>query len=209
MQARSTNVFQQQGKVQQKKKKSRFKVTDNVVEQFRDVGRSVKSGLKNDLVKGMGSTAMKSIFNPKQLGARKSETGFQPERPFRRPALRKREIERPREVYVFTAKEHEMKQKIEEIRAELKEMIAQLKAVDKEIKKAVQTPIPEAGVYYINFLNRLKVVLAVLGKELGRSNTWLQMSQSRKKHRGYWALYKKKGTKFGLSSELKVGRQTG
>lgn len=208
---KSGNIFQQPLQQQQTKKQSRFTVSDTVAEQFRSIGSGVGTTLKRDLIGGMANDAMGSIF-----GSPRQQTGEQrpmPEFPFaRREQMGPPKIEKPREHFVYSAKEAELEHKVAEIRQELKVLIEQLKQAGKEvshIEQQVNAPAQEKGVYYLNFLDRLKVVLKVLIKELQDSNTWLAMMKSRKQHRTYWAMYKKKGTQFGLSDERKVSNQAG
>lgn len=204
MMQKSANIFQSSN---HKKPAPRFQVSDNVVEQVRGMGTGVAQSFKRDLIGGMGKTAMNSLFNPGLL--RPAENRPFSEFPMRREQFGPKKIEKPREFFVYTAKEAQMQKKIEEVRYELKLIIAQLKNVDKEVVKAVNAPIPESGTYYLNFLDRLKAILHVLRKELEQGGTWMQMMQGRKKHKGYWAMYKKKGTSFGLSSERFAATQTG
>lgn len=201
---KSGNIFQ----ASKPKKKPRFKVQDTIGEHIRSIGSDVAKSVKKDLIKGSAQSAAKSIFNPSSLRPRE---GLQrPEFPFSREQFQKpQKIERPRETFLYTAKEAEMQRKIEDIRHELKEMIEQLQNVSREISKSVNAPIAQAGVYYINYLDRLKAVLTVLRKELSESSTWGALTQSRKKHRGFWSQYKKQGTQFGLSSEHKMTRSAG
>ncbi len=207
---KSGNIFQQPPQ-QQPKKQPRFKVSDTAAEQFRSIGSGVASGIKRDLFGGIASDAANSIFgSPRPQSSEQRQT---PEFPFaRREQFGPPKIEKPREHFVYSAKEAELEHKVAEIRQELKVLIEQLKQAGKEvsaIEQQVNAPAQEKGVYYLNFLDRLKVILKVLVKELQDSNTWLTMMKSRKQHKGYWAQYKKKGTSFGLSDERKVSNQAG
>ncbi len=206
---KSGNIFQRSNPMQSSKpsaQKPRFKVSDNMFEQFKSIGSGVGQSFKQDLVGGAGSTAMNSLFNPNRV--RPNENRPSPEFPsfMRKP---EQKIEKPREVFVFTKEDLEVKKRIEEIRGQLRMMIEALQKVDVGLQKAVESPISETGIYYVNFLDRIKEVLEALQKELSSAGTWNTMSQSRKKHKGYWAQYKKKGTQFGLSNELKMTHQTG
>ncbi len=199
----STNIFQQQ---KPKSTLPRFQVKNNVLEQLRDVGGSTGRSLKRDLFGSVGQTAVDSMFNPSLL--RPQENRPFPESPFRRESMMPKKIEKPREFAVFTHQDLEVQKRITEIRQELQFMIEQLKTVDRQIEKSIDSPMPETGVYYLNYLDRLKELLVGLREEMN-SNSWLSIMQSRKKHKGYWAMAKKKQSSFTLNHDRSVATQTG
>jgi len=98
---------------------------------------------------------------------------------------------------------------LEEIRAELKHLIAEIKTVNQEIQQAVDGQLVDPDTYHLNYLDRIKIMLKNMLKQLGESRTWLTTQKSRKKQMGYWNQYKKKGTSFGLNHERTVATQVG
>jgi hypothetical protein len=78
-----------------------------------------------------------------------------------------------------------------------------------EVKKAITDVPVDAGVYHINFFERLRSMSVLLRQSVDDSRSWLSLSTSRKKQKGYWGKYKKHGTQFGLSADRTPATQTG
>ncbi len=207
---------------------------DSLIEQLRDIGRGVSSGIKNDLISGVASDALSSLFGTPKSGDLKPNqpinlnqptppqaTDFPdrarpypnfPESPFA-PRFPRREQFNSQyseaNLAKLRQKEAQTAQKIEEIRLELKALIQAIKSVDLEIQKAVDENLVDASAYHLSFLDRLKTVLILMRQNLNDSASWLSVMRSRKKQRMYWSLYKKKGTEFGLNNERVVATQVG
>ncbi|HCM37406.1 MAG: hypothetical protein UV61_C0004G0053 [Candidatus Gottesmanbacteria bacterium GW2011_GWB1_43_11] len=195
--------------------------TDNLIEQLRDVGRGVAKTVKQDLVSGIATDALSSLFGTPKSGDLEPNQPLNlgetppppmPEMPF---PYRMRQVEQPRPMFNMEAmnrlraQEAQVAQKIDEIRLELKALIATLKQVDSEIVKAVDEQLIDPGLYHLNFLDRIKTILKLLRQNLNDSSSWLSVMRSRKKQRTYWSLYKKKGTEFGLNPDRVVSTQVG
>ncbi len=198
---------------------------DNLIEQLRDMGRGVAKTVKNDLVGGMAQDALSSLFGtPKSgtmtpgesLNLKQSDTGnespFWPEKP--QPALWGRREQYHSQVSQevinrLKTQESEVMHKIEEIRQELKALIIALKVADSQIVQAVENQIVDPGLYHLNFLDRIKTVLKLIRQNLHESRSWLNVMHSRKKQKGYWNQYKKKGTEWGLNPERVLATQVG
>jgi len=102
-----------------------------------------------------------------------------------------------------------IEQKINAIRAELAMLSKTIKTLNTDIQKAI-TEMPEhPGIYHENFFERLRTILVLIRTQIEDSRTWLTMWTDRKKKKGFWASYKKHGTKFGLSSERTVSMSAG
>jgi len=212
--------------VSTKKTPTKGYTNDSLIEQLRDVGRGVSRNLTQDLVSGVTSDALSSLFGTPQSGDMKPGQAVSleknqpdvtqsemPEMPF---PWRRRAPEAPRTNVAFNESLNRLRQeealvaqKIEEIRMELKALIAALKMVDKQIQKAVDEELVDPGVYHLTFLDRLKTILRLLRKNLTDSSSWLAVMHSRKKEKRYWNQYKRKGTTFGLSHERVVSTQVG
>lgn len=99
--------------------------------------------------------------------------------------------------------------------AKLKEQIVILEkselALSHEISKVKVEQIPQkSGIYYIRYLEWLLTVIRSLQIRVSEGRTWLEtFSQRKKKKLGYWKMYKKHGTTFGLSHERTRATQTG
>lgn len=101
------------------------------------------------------------------------------------------------------------KQQIEAIRQELKELAKSLKGLHQEVTNAVASEPVDPGIYHVNFYEQLRSFLAVLRQQIEDSRNWLAAFNTRKKKMGYWGMYKKHGTTFGLSSERSLATSAG
>src|SRR3989344_3421954 len=220
------------------KKSQSAPITDNPVEQVRGIGRSIGKTVVQDLMGGMASDALASLFGtPKpatkgdmQPGqavelpkvntqAQSDEMPWPPRMPWlperfpNFPGRARRMEQKPafNPEIMRQLKEQELlvQRKIDEIRMEIKQLISEVKTVDKEIQQAASNEYVDPGEYHLNFLDRLKTALNLMLVEMKTSSTWLQTHKSKKKRMGYWAQYKKKGTTFGLSHERNVATQVG
>ncbi len=122
------------------------------------------------------------------------------------------------ETLVFShTKNREQEEVLKEsqiILSKLKEQINILEKKEKglvtEISKVkVEQMPPKAGIYYLRFLEWLITVVRELRMKVEDGKAWLQTFNQRKKKVGYWKMYKKHGTTFGLSHERTLATQTG
>mgnify|MGYP001592197026 FL=1 len=95
------------------------------------------------------------------------------------------------------------------IRAELKSLMASLKNLNKEVQNAVTQEVVNPGVYHVNFYEQLRNFIKVLRQQIEDSGAWLASFNTRKKKMGYWGMYKKHGTTFGLSNERSLATSAG
>ena len=102
-----------------------------------------------------------------------------------------------------------IKQQLEAIRQELKALAVSMKGFHQEVQKAVETPIAEPGIYHVNFFERLRSLIKLLREQIEDGRSWLALWNTRKKKMGYWGMFKKHGTSFGLSSERSIATQAG
>lgn len=205
----------------QKKSSVKPYFNDTLIESLRDMGRGVAKTVKSDLVGGIANDALSSLFGTPKSGHiqpgeeisfdRQPQPPPYPERqPFHFGRREQYFSQYSQEVLArLRAQEKEVAQKIEEIRHELKALIATLKVVDQEIAQATENGIVEPGLYHLTFLDRLKTILKLLRQNLHESRSWLAVMRSKKKQRTYWALYKKKGTEFGLNPDRVIATQVG
>lgn len=202
---------------------------DSLIEQMRDITSGIGKQVTSDLIGGVTNDALSSLFGtPKAQKSGDLQPGQeiqlnqtqQPQENARQQAyerfpfpFRKKEQIKPQfsqeQLDLLKQQEAMVSRKIEEIRMELKQLIAEIKSVDKEIQKAVSSEFVDPGAYHLSFLDRLKAMLKLMVKEMHQSNNWLTAQKSRKKQMGYWSMYKKKGTSFGLSNERAVASQVG
>ncbi len=206
MSSNSTNLFQSQSKPQQKRPMPSH---DSILEAFRDLGSGVKKSVANDVVGKTANNAFQSLF-----GQMPKPGEYRP--PFERPnpfarketpqPIHRPEILSPQRISEEQAR---VKQQLESVRAELVMLAKSVGKLNQEVEKAVMEVPVDPGVYHVNFLERLRIVIQLIRKRVDDSNEWLQLSNSKKKQKGYWGKYKKHGTKFGLSADRTPATQTG
>lgn len=199
------SAFNQSGN---KKQPQRY-ASDSILESLRSLGSGIGKSVTKDLVGKMGSDALAAVVGgPQKQGELKpnAPVDMRPERsPF--PAFRRPEIQ-PRAPFV-AKEEPRLKEQIEAVRLELKALAASIKSLDAEIDKAVSEVPVTPGVYHKNFFERLRSVLKILREQVEDSRTWLALYSNKKQKKGYWGMYKKHGTTFGLSHERTLATQAG
>lgn len=107
--------------------------------------------------------------------------------------------------------ENSIETKIEEIKIELKQLIATSKQLQTEFKDVVVEQKPNSvGVYHEAFFDWLLTMIHQVRIRVEDSSSWLQAMQSKSsKKKGYWSMFKKHGTMFGMSGERAVATQVG
>ncbi len=111
---------------------------------------------------------------------------------------------------VFSAKERQTHQRIEEIREQLKALAKQVHRLDQSLQRAVDSPIVEAGEYQENFLLHLQKIIRLFSLEAQETNSWLELYHSRATKKGvYWSLAKSKGNSYTQSNERSVATSVG
>lgn len=206
---------------------------DNPVEQLRGMGQSVVkdvAGLAGDVAEDALSSLLGtppknhnqgtmqpgqpidlSTPPPPAYDTRPARFPGMPEYPgmpggrreVRAPGIAQETINRLRE------QEGRIMHEIEAVRQELRLLVATLKNVDQSIVNAVDGQMVDPGEYHLAFLERIKTVLKLIRQNLQSSNSWLNVMKTRKKQKGFWAQYKKKGTEWGLNNERSVATQVG
>ncbi len=182
---------------------------DSILEAIRDLSGGVGRTVAHDVAGKVASDALASLFGTpiKQGEMRPNESISFPVERQPRPMMHRPEV-RPAEKVVFH-EDPQTKQQIEALRMELKALSKSMQALNSEIKKAViETPV-DPGVYHVNFYEKLLAVLKMLREQIDDSRSWLTMHQSRKKKMGYWGMFKKHGTTFGLSNERSLATSAG
>lgn len=194
-----------------KKKQAHFK-NDNLLEALGSVPSSVGSNTVAEFSKIGGDIVTALIGGIPKSGELRpnQEINFSHDQTFEKPTEQPRIEFRPAQPSVDTSRvEAETRQQIEAVRAELKALISSLKNLHQEVQSAVTEEVVNPGVYHINFYDQLRMFIRVLREQIEDSRTWLAASSSRKKKLGYWGMYKKHGTTFGLSSERTLATSAG
>lgn len=128
-------------------------------------------------------------------------------------------ISKKGEVMIFspkeTSQERYIRQETEKILQELREQIILLekssKALSHEISKVKVEQLPQkSGIYYLIFFEWLIATIKQLVVKAEEGRSWLKtFTTYKKKKLGFWAMYQKKGTSYGLSQERVIARQVG
>jgi hypothetical protein len=182
---------------------------DSILEAIRDLSGGVGRTVTHDVAGKVASDALASLFGApvKQGEMRPNETIQFPVERQPRPMMHRPEV-RSAEKVIFHEDPH-VKQQIESVRMELKALSKSMQALHSEIKKAVaETPV-DPGVYHVTFYEKLLVVLKMLREQIDDSRSWLTVHSTRQKKVGYWGMFKKHGTTFGLSNERSLATSAG
>jgi hypothetical protein len=195
----------------QQKKKSITYTNDNILEQLRSVSSDVPVTAIDTATK-IGTDVLTSLFGgAPQMGELRPNEAIQLGEAHTEATP---EVHAPRvEVHVAQPNVSELdmqtKQQIEAIRVELKAIAQSLKGLHQEVLTAVETAPVDPGIYHLNFFEQLRSFLKLLRVQIEDSRSWLSTSNSRKKKLGYWGMYKKHGTTFGLSNERSLATSAG
>ncbi|MBI5613557.1 hypothetical protein HY947_01405 [Candidatus Gottesmanbacteria bacterium] len=192
----------------QTKKPQNKRNNATILESLRDIGGGVGKTITKDIAGKVAQDAFASLFGsmPKsgEFGNKRQVEFPHAERPF--GSQKTPEFNRGAMIH---ADQLRIKQELDAVRGELKALSATIKQFSLEVDKAIRDEPIEPGIYHVNFYQRLRSLLMLLREQIDDSRTWLMISSGRKKKKQYWGLYKKHGTKFGLSSERTMATQTG
>lgn len=197
-----------------KKRKRIEPALDNPIETMRDLASNVASdaaSIPSDLAEnafqqifGTGQTSASGDLNAnqdlefKQLEKRNETLTYQKQR-------------ESVEQNVFSYQETvAIKKELEELLRELKLLAKSTQSLTQEVGMAAMEEMPvNPGKYHLNFIEWLIKMVKSLRESVQDSQTWLSVFTSKKKQKGYWQMFKKHGTSFGLSNERVVATQTG
>ena len=112
---------------------------------------------------------------------------------------------------VYSAKDKQIAQKIEEIRNELKALAKQIVKYDQNITQAIATQVVTPGAYHLTFFEHIREVIALIRKNVSEANSWLSVFKKRGAQKGgaFWANTKKGGTAYMMSDEHAIARSVG
>ncbi|MBI5018656.1 hypothetical protein HZB58_00025 [Candidatus Gottesmanbacteria bacterium] len=191
-----------------KKKQTHYK-NDNVLEALGSVPTSVGSTTASEFSK-IGADIVNSLIGgtPRSGDLAPNQTIEFGEKPVEQAPvqpMRTETMHRPNVDII----EMETKKQLDAIRAELKALIVSLKNLHNEVSTAVSQEVVHPGVYHLNFYEQLRTFIHVLRQQVEDSRSWLASFNTRKKKMGYWGMFKKHGTTFGLSSERSLATSAG
>lgn len=103
-----------------------------------------------------------------------------------------------------------MNNQVQQIKMELQSLVASSKLLQMEFGKvAMEQPTTEIGVYHTNFFDWVLTMIQEARKKVDDSASWINAAKGKGNKKGYWNMFKKHGTSFGLSSERQVASQVG
>jgi len=196
--------------------------TDSFLEAFRDLGKAVLDGTKNDLVKKTGDN-IASIFSPgpKPLsGSLESGQAInfsdifskeeELEKKYKKQVRWQTEIARRQEKVIYTGQERETKLQVQALQQEIQQLVKASAELSKEVEIASFNLPPEAGKYHINFFEKLKALIKELRSKIMESSYWLaEWNKRAQKRNFYWRQAKKQQSSFLLHHDRQVATQTG
>ena len=110
------------------------------------------------------------------------------------------------------AEMQQMSKQVQEILAELKKLVSSSKTMEAEFAEiAVMDAPTEVGEYHLNFFEWLLITIKQAREKVEDSGAWLSAVKGKngKKGGGYWDMFKKHGTSFGMSSERSTATSVG
>jgi len=115
---------------------------------------------------------------------------------------------------IFSAKEKQTEQRIEQVRVELKKELERLskqtKALDANITQAIINPVVNPGIADLTYFDHIKQVFRDFALQVSQANSWLEMYNRRSKKKSYfWGMAGKKGTSFTLNNERTAATSVG
>lgn len=204
---------------QRKPQKTPSRRSDNFVESVRDMGSSVVSSLKNDVIKGTAQ----SIFD-QLLGSSSTNRLPKTENPLDQEKLEKLIAEREAAAYeagrseaapkhisplkenqvLFSFADEKLKAEINGVRSELALLVKTMGKVEKQVELAIMDNVTETGVYHLNYFHKLKSWIKFMRQSLEDASLWLATSKGRKGKGYYWNQVNKSGAKYSMSHERAV-----
>jgi hypothetical protein len=106
--------------------------------------------------------------------------------------------------------DQERKQLIQELLVEIHKLVNSTKLLQTEFAQiGVQSAPENVGQYHINFFEWMLSVIRIAREKVEDSGAWLQTVKGKAGKKGYWGMFQKHGTSFGMSNERQVATQTG
>lgn len=205
-------------------------VDKNPIEALRDIGGGVAQSISSDVAKGTINSLWDQLLglDHNQQGTKESHGDLsegqemslgqgvkapQEYDPYLdiEPGINYRQEVLHGEKRISQENNHEISMKIQEIIVELKRLTATSQVLHVEFAQVIvqEQKIVNPGKYHITFFEWLLSIIKMARMRVEDSSSWLAMFKSKKSGKGYWNMFKKHGTTFGLSNERVVATQTG
>lgn len=146
------------------------------------------------------------------LGNHKPQNKFEEEalKHYVEPALNYRQEILGGSEKISKSEEREMQYQIQEILVEIKQLAATSAELQVQFKDVIADQrIAKPGKYHVGFFKFIVALIRQARKKVENSSAFLSALHSKKRQKGYWNMFKKHGTSFGMSNERNVATQTG
>lgn len=112
--------------------------------------------------------------------------------------------------YASSKEMQQVSTQVEQIKAELIQLSKSAKSLQLEIASVtVEQVTKSVGVYHAHFFEWMLNMLRAARERVETSEAWMNTQKSKMGKKGYWGMFKKHGTQFGLSNERAVATQVG
>ncbi|HUQ85384.1 MAG TPA: DUF5660 family protein [Candidatus Limnocylindrales bacterium] len=103
-----------------------------------------------------------------------------------------------------------MNSKVQQIKMELQALVASSKDLQMTFASVtVEQTTTNIGTYHENFFDWMINMIRDARKKVEDSGSWMNAAKGKGNKKGYWGMFKKHGTSFGLSNERSVATQVG
>jgi hypothetical protein len=213
-------------------KSTKSRIIKNPLETIREIGdmTGIAKGVGDSLVNDLGKAGLRDLLglsapsseehsskNASENGgfrnsgeivnfekkAKKVEQRVEAAIDYHRDILRSRERFSKQEV-------QSMNSQVQQIKMELQSLVSSSKILQMEFAQVtMDQPTENVGVYHNNFFEWVLMMIKDARKKVEDSTSWMNAQKSKGSKKGYWGMFKKHGTSFGLSNERSVATQVG
>lgn len=194
---------------------------DFFIESLRGIGNSAVNSTKNDLLKP-GVKDIFDSFSPFSFPTNTNQRPSQGENPnleadfwekkYRQQAKQNEQLKvvKREETIVFTREQRETQSQVKGLQEEIQKMAQATGELAHEVQVATMQQEVKPGVYQLNFLQRLYLLIKKMRSEIQESSYWLaSWNKKTQKKNGYWGKFKKSGSSFSLHHDRAVATQAG
>lgn len=206
----------------QKSKNQKQIRRQNVLESLKDIGGGTVKTLKTDILKGVSHDALEQMFGaakPKKFQAEITPgeslefdevySGKYEENKKLKEQIKLERVLREEEKILFEKRGNELKLELHAIMQETISLAQSTQGLSREMEiAAIQAPV-NPGIYHLVFFERLLEFLVSFRKKIEQGTLWLHAANRRAEKKGYWATYKKQGSKFLLAPDHYLQRSAG
>ena len=206
----------------QKQKGSKNVKAVNVLESLKDVGNSAQKSIKEDLLKGTSEELLKQLFGRRETKKYTGEITPGESLEFNEVYSGQREKnEKLRRQISFernlsSEEKTQNEKKINDLRIQLHALMQEVQKlakatqnIDEQVEIASMQAPANPGVYHIVFFEKLLEFIKTFRKKIENASDWLEVSNKRAERKNFWAMYKKKGSKFLLAPDHYLSRSAG